>query len=96
MVEEGEPFDFCAERELHEETGILLDKPLTYLCEFKDGKGMFYVYLFESDDLVFPDPKAKDAYEHTEWGYFNIDEKSLPHPISKEITESIIKLKKND
>jgi 8-oxo-dGTP pyrophosphatase MutT (NUDIX family) len=94
MVEGDEPYDACAERELFEETGILIDHPLSYLCEFKDGREVFYVYLYETDEMLLPDSDAKDAYEHTEWGYFSIDGNTLPEPISKEIKESILKIKK--
>ena len=94
MVESGESTDICAERELFEETGILLDKPLTSLRDFKDEDGTFYVYLYEADEMPLPDPEAKDAYEHTEWGYFSIDDNALPEPISKEIKEVILKIKK--
>jgi 8-oxo-dGTP pyrophosphatase MutT (NUDIX family) len=93
-VEGDEPYDACAERELFEETGILLEEPLIYLCEFKDESGVFYVYLYEAYEMCLPDPDAKDAYEHTEWGYFSIDDNTLPEPISKEIKESILKIKK--
>ena len=94
MVESGESTDICAERELLEETGILLDKPLISLCDFEDKDGTFYVYLYDADEMPFPDSEAKDAYEHTEWGYFSIDDNALPEPISKEIKEVILKIKK--
>jgi len=96
MVEGEESTACCAKRELFEETGIVIEKPLRYLCEFKDGEGMFYVYLHESEEMEFPDPKAEDSYEHTEWGYFNLDKNFFPEPISKEIIDSILKLIKND
>jgi len=93
-VESGESTDICAERELFEETGILLDKPLISLCDFKDKDGTFYVYLYDADEMPFPDSEAKDAYEHTEWGYFSLEDDSLPEPMSEEIKKSIAKTKK--
>ena len=57
---------------------------------------MFYVYVHEVQDLKWPDQNAKDAYEHTEWGYFCLNKNFLPEPISKEIKESISKLTKDD
>ena len=96
LVEGDESTACCAKRELFEETGIIVDKPLTYLCEFEDGGGMFYVYVHEVQDLKWPDQNAKDANEHTEWGYFCLNKNFLPEPISKEIKESISKLTKDD
>ena len=96
LVENEESTACCAKRELFEETGIMVDKPLRYLCEFKDGEGMFYVYVHEVQSLAFPDPNAEDAYEHTEWGYFSLYKSFFPEPISKEIKNSILKLTKDD
>jgi ADP-ribose pyrophosphatase YjhB (NUDIX family) len=70
-----------AKREFHEETNIKV-KDKIQLCGFinrttRDGKrvkGLMYVYLWEVDKKVKPDlENAIDGDEHTECGYFGLD-----------------------
>ena len=70
-----------AKREFFEETNIKVDGKIN-LCGFinrktRDGKinkGLMYVFLYEVDEKIYPDlENAKDGQEHTECGYFSID-----------------------
>ena len=46
-----------------------------YTKNGNDVKGLMYVYLLEVDDQINPDlDLAKDGHEHTECGYFSINE----------------------
>ncbi len=47
----------------------------------------------EINDLIFPSSEAIDAIEHEEWGFFKIEKKSLPMPMTKETRNSILRLK---
>lgn len=75
------PFD-CALREFKEETDINLPKKLDlvgFINKYKkDGstkKGIIYVYFHQADREYKPNLlKAKDGHEHTECGYFDINE----------------------
>jgi 8-oxo-dGTP pyrophosphatase MutT (NUDIX family) len=68
-------------REFFEETNIdLLDeiKLVGFIKRLsRDGsgvKGLFYVFMAESEEKIYPDLKnAVDGDEHTECGYFNIN-----------------------
>ena len=93
QVEEGESIFAAAERELFEETGIKIEYPLEYLWQFNESdQERFYVYLYNSDELLLVSSEAQDSCEHSEWGYFKLDENCLPQPMSKEIKESILKV----
>jgi len=80
-IEEGEsPLD-GALREFEEETNIKLPNKLQLIGfinrykKDKTKKGMVYVFYYESDKELIPDlTKAKDGHEHTECGYFSINE----------------------
>lgn len=70
-----------AKREFFEETNIKVDSKIN-LCGFinrktRDGKinkGLMYVFLYEVDEKIYPDlENAKDGGEHTECGYFSVD-----------------------
>lgn len=71
-----------AMREFYEETNLKLEKNLK-LCGFvtrktrdnlKD-KGLLYVFLHETDEELMPDlENAKDGNEHTDCGYFDVNE----------------------
>jgi len=71
----------AAKREFFEETNNEINGPLK-LKGFvnrssRDGseyRGLMYVFLYEPTDKVVPDlVNAKDGDEHTECGYFNIE-----------------------
>jgi ADP-ribose pyrophosphatase YjhB (NUDIX family) len=87
-----------ARREFFEETGIDIDdKELNLIGVIKrynrDGekiKGLMYVYQLDSDKKLNPDlENALDGEEHTECGYFTID--NLPEPIGEQL-EKLIKI----
>lgn len=68
-------------REFHEETNLKLDNKLN-LVGFvtrtnRDGskhKGLMYVFMVETDERINPDlENALDGDEHTECGYFTLD-----------------------
>lgn len=70
-----------AKREFLEETDIKITDDIE-LCGFinrttRDGKkvkGLMYVFLWNVDEKKIPDLKnAKDGEEHTECGYFGLD-----------------------
>ena len=82
-LEEEESTQDGAKREFFEETAVDIDdKELTFIGliprHTRDGKkvkGLMYVYLLNVDDCIEPDlENAIDGEEHTEWGYFGIDE----------------------
>ena len=85
-----------ARREFFEETGIDIDdKELNLIGVIKrynrDGekiKGLMYVYQLDSDKKLNPDlENALDGEEHTECGYFGIDD--LPEPIGEQLKKLI-------
>ena len=101
MIERGEtPIDAAA-RELWEETSITPNSPLNLIdiinTSNKDGDvktGTMYIFLMESDKEISPDLTfANDGFEHTEWGYFKIN--NLPSPLGKDLKKNIQKLLKN-
>lgn len=70
-----------AKREFFEETNFRIKSDLR-LCGFvnrksRDGKrdkGLMYVFLYEVEEKIYPDLiNAKDGEEHTECGYYNIE-----------------------
>lgn len=68
-------------REFHEETNLKLDNKLNLVGFItrtnRDGsknKGLMYVFMVETDERINPDlENALDGYEHTECGYFTLD-----------------------
>ena len=81
-LEEGETTQEGAKREFFEETAVDIDdEELTFIGliprHTRDGnkvKGIMYVYLLKVDKEIEPDfENAIDGEEHTEWGYFDID-----------------------
>ena len=85
-VEPHEDIKECASREFSEETQVELDfKRIKFLAAYPaaDGRGVFYDYLFESDIELVP---TLDE-EHSEWGYFGIDE--IPNPITDEMRNDV-------
>jgi ADP-ribose pyrophosphatase YjhB (NUDIX family) len=82
-LEKNETIQDCAKREFFEETNLNVnDYDLKfiglvprYTKNGNDVKGLMYVYLLEVDDQINPDlDLAKDGHEHTECGYFSINE----------------------
>ena len=74
-------------RETKEETGIDVPQDETkFLAAYpsSDGSGVFYDYLYNSPTKV--EPVLDD--EHTDWGYFGIDE--IPIPITDEMKNDVI------
>jgi ADP-ribose pyrophosphatase YjhB (NUDIX family) len=82
-LEENETTQEGAKREFFEETAVdINDKEITFIGlvprHTRDGKkvkGMMYVYLLEVEEPIIPDlVNAIDGEEHTESGYFTLDE----------------------
>ena len=82
-LEEGETTKEGAMREFFEETAVdISNKELTFVGiiprHTRDGKkikGLMYVYLLKVYNPIHPDlVNAIDGEEHTECGYFSIDE----------------------
>jgi len=70
-----------AKREFFEETDYKINGGVK-LVGFMNGKtkgkndseGLFYVFLYETDEKVIPDlENAQDGHEHIDWGYFNLN-----------------------
>lgn len=85
-LEEGESTQEGAKREFFEETAVDIDDlELKFVGliprHTRDGKkvkGIMYVYLLEVDKEIHPDLEhAMDGEEHTDWGYFPINEISV-------------------
>ena len=86
-VEPEEDIKTCAVRETKEETGIDIPQDETkFLAAYpsSDGAGVFYDYLYKSPTKL--EPVIDD--EHTDWGYFGIDE--IPTPITDEMKNDVI------
>lgn len=82
-LEENETTQEGAKREFLEETAVdINDKELTFIGlvprHTRDGKkvkGLMYVYLLNVEEPIIPDlENAIDGEEHTDCGYFTIDE----------------------
>ena len=94
-VEEDEPTKAAAIREFIEETDLPVLGDIEFAAIIKrynrDGskvKGMFYTYLMDVEEEMFPDlENAYDGDEHTECGYFGKDE--LPEPMTKQFNKLI-------
>ena len=83
-IEDGEKPKETAIREFYEETDIdlsgeadnikLIEVINTY-DKNGDIKGLMYIYFYDSDVEIYPDlENAKDGDEHSECGYFNVDD----------------------
>jgi 8-oxo-dGTP pyrophosphatase MutT (NUDIX family) len=86
-VEPNEEIKECAIRETFEETQIKLNPDdVRFLSAFPahGAPGVFYDYICEIDEEVEP---VIDE-EHSEWGYFSIDE--IPTPITDELRSDVI------
>jgi len=82
-VEEDETTKDGAKREFYEETAVDIDKrELNFIGliprNTRDGKkvkGLMYVYLLETETPIYPDLiNAIDGEEHTECGYFTLED----------------------
>ena len=75
-------------REFTEETQIALNGvPELANTYKKDNGGKFYLYIVKGNQKVIP----RINHEHSDWGYFDID--NLPTPINKWVKETIEKQK---
>jgi ADP-ribose pyrophosphatase YjhB (NUDIX family) len=79
-MEDGEePID-CAYREFYEETYLEITDPIKSIGRIKKKKNgkvksILHIFLFEVDSEVEPNLEdAQDGHEHTECGYFDIEE----------------------
>ena len=95
IVEKKEEPKDAARREFFEETGIPFKGDIEKLTTFPcfNSEGDFHVFWADTDSLLFPSPKAIDAIEHDEWGYFRIQKQHLPSPMTKETENAILMLK---
>jgi len=99
-IEEGESPGQTAIREFHEETNIEIGTNLELvgiLDNFNDDgtkRGMMFIFFQETKDKKEPDlGKATHGHEHTECGYFKIDD--LPkQKENKELYKIIKKIMK--
>jgi ADP-ribose pyrophosphatase YjhB (NUDIX family) len=82
-LEENETTMQGAKREFFEETAVSIDDHEIKFIGLiprhtRDGKkvkGLMYVYLLEVEKCIEPDLlNAIDGEEHTDWGYFDVDE----------------------
>jgi 8-oxo-dGTP pyrophosphatase MutT (NUDIX family) len=87
-LEQGEEPVDAAHREFYEETHKRIKTPLFFQGVLKrfdrtgeKQTGMMYVFATEVDEPIIPNlSKAKDGDEHTECGYFNLE--NLPTPMN--------------
>ena len=94
-VEKGEEILNAAQREFYEETDYELETPINFLGVIKrmnrEGtkqKGMMYVFGTDVEDEINPDlENAIDGEEHSECGYFGVDE--LPEPMNETLREFV-------
>jgi 8-oxo-dGTP pyrophosphatase MutT (NUDIX family) len=95
LIETSEDPKVGAIREVYEETLIdLNEKDVKFLTSYNmDEENKFAVFHASLNDLTFPNEKAQDFFEHDEWGFFNIEENSLPTPMTDNTINSILKLK---
>ena len=84
-LNEGESPKEGSMREFHEETNLTAKDDIKLVGMItrytRDGikvKGLMYVFLMEVDKKIIPDlNKAKDGGEHTETGYFGVNDLPL-------------------
>jgi len=83
MEDNGETPQEGAKREFFEETNVNIDdRELKFIGliprHTRDGKkvkGLMYVYLIDTETPIEPDLiNAIDGDEHTDWGYFTLNE----------------------
>lgn len=94
-MEEGETPKEAALREFMEETDLAIYGDINFAAAIKrhtrDGqniKGLMYCYVLDSDEEIYPDlDNAIDGDEHTECGYFGIN--NLPSPMTEQFNKLI-------
>jgi ADP-ribose pyrophosphatase YjhB (NUDIX family) len=99
-VEKGEEIPHAAQREFYEETAHKLKTPISFLGVIKrmnrEGtkqKGMMYVFGTDVEDEINPDlENAIDGEEHTECGYFSMND--LPQPMNETLQEFVLNFMK--
>ena len=99
-VEKGEGIPHAAQREFYEETNVELETPIYFLGVIKrmnrEGtkqKGMMYVFGTDVEDEINPDlENAIDGEEHTECGYFSMND--LPQPMNETLQEFVLNFMK--
>jgi len=99
-VEKGEGIPHAAQREFYEETNVELYTPIYFLGVIKrmnrEGtkqKGMMYVFGTDVEDEINPDlENAIDGEEHTECGYFSMND--LPQPMNETLQEFVLNFMK--
>ena len=69
------------DREFEEETQIKLEPVPKLLKKTKINGNNFYIYIAETNQEEIP----KLDFEHTDWGYFTLD--NLPKPLHEAIEE---------
>lgn len=92
-VEKNEDIINGALREFYEETNLNIEGEIKHAAIIKrynrDGtilKGSLHCFLYDCDEEIYPDlENASDGNEHTECGYFGIDE--LPEPMTKQFNK---------
>jgi ADP-ribose pyrophosphatase YjhB (NUDIX family) len=86
----------AALREFYEETNINISDPLIYVGtsvhKNEDGSGSkLDVFMVEASEMISPElENAKDGFEHSECGYFEIDK--LPSPMPRDLINIIKKI----
>jgi len=94
LIEKGETPENAARREFFEETGICAKKNISLIGDFEIATHKYFaLFSFEVENLIFPSMSAQDAFEHDEWGFFKIEKKTLPSPMTTELIDLIVKLK---
>ena len=94
-VEKGEGIPHAAQREFQEETNHELTTPTYFLGVIKrmnrDGtkqKGVMYVFGTDVEKEIHPDlENALDGEEHTECGYFSMND--LPSPMDESLKKFV-------
>jgi len=94
-VEKGEGIPHAAKREFQEETNHELTTPIYFLGVIKrmnrDGtkqKGVMYVFGTDVEKEIHPDlENALDGEEHTECGYFSMND--LPSPMDESLKKFV-------
>lgn len=94
MINRDESPKQAALREFFEETGLEISKDISFLNEFPlDSENYFIAFSLELNDLIFPRHDAIDAFEHEEWGFFKIEENTLPEPMAEDMKATLLKIK---
>ena len=90
-LDEGETFQSGAIRELFEETKITVEHhQLIDGCTIKNKNLRLKIFFVEIDKMLTPEINP----EHTEYGWFDIDElDSFPYEITKDLVECVKKYK---